>query len=61
MEVFIYCFDKAMELELITKGYKKAKYPTNSTYSIFLLNNEIKFDFSKFDSNKYKIINKLNF
>lgn len=59
--MFIYCFDENLKNELIMKGYKQANYPTNSNYSIFLLNNEIQFDFSKFNSNKYKITNKLKF
>lgn len=59
--MFIYCFDKILEQELLNKGYKKTNFPTNSNYSVFILNNKINFDFSKFDGNKYKIQNKLNF
>lgn len=59
--MFIYCFDDKLKEELIKYGYKQAQFPTNSNYSVFILNNKISFDFSKFDNNKYKIQNKIIF
>ena len=59
--MFIYCFDKDLEDKLIKMGYKQAKFPTRSNFSIFIHNDNINFDFSKVDSNKYKICNKMTF
>ena len=59
--MFIYCFDKDMEIKLEAMGFKRAHFSSGENYSVFLSNDKIKFNFSEFDSSKYKIQNKLNF
>lgn len=59
--MFIYCFDKELEKMLERAGYKKASFSSGENYSVFLSNDKVEFNFEQFDSNKYKISNRLNF
>lgn len=58
--MFIYCYDKDLERDLLAKGFRKAKYPKDANYSVFYNSKKLKFDFSNFDG-EFEFSNKLTF
>lgn len=58
--MFIYCYSKDMEIELLKRGFKKAKYPKDAQYSVFYNSKKLKFDFSIFDG-EFEFSNKMTF
>lgn len=59
--MFIYCYDKKLEAELVAKGYKKTEHPKNTNYSVFFNTKKLNFDFSKFANGEFEISNKMTF
>ena len=56
--MFVYCFDKDLKQELISKGFKLLKEEDNK--SVFAVD-KVKFDFSNVDKQKYMFTNRLTF
>lgn len=59
--MFLYVFDKELEKEMEQKGLKKAPYPNSANFSVFILDDRVKLDFSNIDNTKVKITNKIIF
>lgn len=60
--MFIYIFDEDLKNNLLKLNYKMIDKPDNQNYWVFINNKDkLDFDFSRVDSSKFKISNKINF